>query len=474
MDIDVSKNSTNGKLSAEKDKIMKIENALLAAFKSLDKNQVTYSLLRGFDELTEKAKMKEIDLLVSKSDMNEFVGTVTQLGYQELPSWGYSPHRFFVIYDSTTDTWLKLDVVNDLIYGAPIRWLKFDFAKECLQNKERKKPTYTLSPADEFVALFFHCLLDKQKFRKERLDRLLFLKELAENNMQMKKRIASIFSRYLPPPLSWLTVVRLLENNNRKSFKKHLQGISRKLFWINPIGNLHRKTSTIVMRRLRPFLFMLKRHGLWVALLAPDGGGKSTLSFSLLEQPFLRSKLIYMGSNLDSSTVGLPTTRWLKYKIKAMEAKKTSKLIVKPFKMIAYINRVLEQWYRVAVGIYHKLLGRTVVFDRFVYDSYLSAPPKTKGQKLRRWLIRNTCPEADVAYFLDAPGEVLFKRKGEHSPEVLERQRQKFLSLQDIIRNMVIIDGTQTAQGVRSEILTDIWKMYRDRGNGKKNEGNGK
>ena len=473
MDIDVSKNNTNGKLSAEKDKIIEIENSLLTVFKALDRKQVSYSLLRGFDELTDKVKMKEVDLLVSKAEMNEFVAVVTQLGYQELPPWGYAPHRFFVTYDATADTWLKLDVVNDLVYGAPIRWLKFDYADECLKHREREEPTYTLSPADEFVTLFLHCLLDKRQFRKERLERLLFLKELAENNLQMKKRIVGIFSRYLPAPLSWLTVIRLLGSNNKKSFNKHLTGISRKLFWLNPLGNTYRKFSTIFMRRMRPFLFMLKRQGLWVALLAPDGGGKSTLSFSLLEQPFLRSKLIYMGANLDSSTVGLPTTRWLKDKIKGMERKKTSKLIVKPLKMIAYINRVLEQWYRVAVGIYHKMLGRTVVFDRFVYDSYLSAPPKTKGQKMRRWLIRSTCPEADVAYFLDAPGQVLFDRKVEHSPAVLERQRQRFLSLQDVIRNMVIVDGTQSAQGVRSQILTDIWKMYGARENGKNNEGNG-
>lgn len=469
---------------------MVIEATLLELFHALEERGIRYSLLRGFDELALKEPVKEIDLLADPSQLREFFRVAARCGFMEVPRWGYEPHYFYVAYDREAAAWLKLDLVVELAYGKALRWLRVDLTEQCLTRRQKvvladaRAPkgetslignwqlaidncqfTHVLSPADEFTTLFFHCLLDKGTFREARRERLLALKNRADQEIALKEAILKNFQPYLPAGFSWQTIAEILQETDRQALIKHRQAFTGKLFWRNPAGNLARNLRTRLMRRLRPFLFMAKRRGLWIALLAPDGAGKTTLAYSLLKEQFLRAKLIYMGTNLDSSTVGFPTSKWLKKRIKGLERKKgrLNKLVLKPLKMVNYVNRLVEQWYRVGAGIYYKWSGRTVVFDRFIYDAYLAAPAKTAGQKLRRWLIRSACPPADVTYLLDAPGEMLFRRKGEHSPEVLEKQRQTFLSLQDKIPNMVIVDATRSADQVRSDILSHIWKTYRSR-----------
>lgn len=279
---------------------------------------------------------------------------------------------------------------------------------------------------------------------------------------------------YDPAAGAWLKLdvvgdAELIKSGNPDVLARHRKVFARELFGgsITP-DNAWRRLCAFLKQGLRFFRFRLKPRGLWVVLLAPDGAGKTTLARTLLKQQFLRPKLIYMGTNPDSDSTGFPASKWLKKRLKQLDGKKgpARKLLLKPLKMAAYLNRLREHWCRVGAGLYYKFSGRVVVFDRFVYDSHLAAPAKSRGQKIRRWLIYHTCPPPDAIYLLDAPGEVLFSRKGEHSPEILEKQRQTFLTLQSLIPNMVIVDATKSAEEVRSQILANIWKLYALRLNG--------
>lgn len=450
---------------------MTMEKTLLICFQALEEKAIRYALLRGFEELSRKTTIKEVDLLVERSQLDHFARVIGKLGFRSLPSWGYEPHHFFVAYDSLSNRWIKLDVVTELVYGAPVRWLKVDFSGLCLTRRQRKEPTYVLAPADEFVSLLLHCLLDKGRFREQRRNKLTFLHRQALDHPEIANDIEKLLQAYFPSSLNRERIFRYIEENRWDKLISYRRRLTGKLFRIQPFANLTRYFTTRLMRRLRPLMIAFTRQyqGLWVAFLAPDGGGKTTLVHSLLKEQFLRASLIYMGTNPDSSTVGFPTTFWLKKQLRRLEAN-GGKFLLKPLKAIAYLNRLLEQWYRVISGLCYKIIGRTVVFDRFIYDSSLAAPPRSTGQRIRRWLMNHTCPRADLTFLLDAPGEVLYRRKGEHSPAVLERQRQIFLQLETQIPNMQIVDATQSAEEVRSKVLEGIWRFYGSRQNGKGRE----
>jgi thymidylate kinase len=247
---------------------------------------------------------------------------------------------------------------------------------------------------------------------------------------------------------------------------KRRRAVACRLFWRNPLMSAWRHISTIMLRRMRPLLFALRQRGFSVALLAPDGAGKSTLAKELTHDVYLRARLIYMGTNIDASTVGLPTSRWLHEQLKARRngatKKKSPPRII--LKGAAFVNRLVEQWYRAGVAIGHLLRGRLVVFDRYIYDSWLNKPPATAWKRLRRKLFESLCPRPDLVILLDAPGQMLFERKGEHTPEWLEKQRRAYLALQDHVPQMRIVDATQQAEAVKREVTAMIWRQQGLRG----------
>jgi hypothetical protein len=61
---------------------------------------------------------------------------------------------------------------------------------------------------------------------------------------------------------------------------------------------------------------------------------------------------------------------------------------------------------------------------------------------------------------LDAPGKVMYERKGAYTPEQLEDWRQRYLSLQQRLPQLEIVDTTQQQATVRAEVVHRIWRRY--------------
>jgi thymidylate kinase len=438
---------------------MAIEQMLLDVFKVLYEAKVPYCLLRGYDELAEKASKKEIDILVDSQHLERFEGQVAELGFVSLPSWGYAPHCFFIGYDKINDTWLKLDVVTDTVYGKPVRHMHLNLAKQCLADRIQHNGLYVLDPAKEFITLLLHCILDKGKIQSKHRRRLNSLGRTLAKETRNYRWAIDYLRQYLPVKIKRQAIVQALEQGDWSWLMNHHSTVARKLFWQEPFRNTLHLAITGILRRIRPLLFVLKRRGIAVALLAPDGAGKSTLAQELSRTDYLRARLIYMGSNRDASNVDLPTTRWLKERVKSLNRSGwTPQRSI--FKGLHFSNRMVEQWYRYSVGWYHRMLGRFVIFDRYTYDSYLAPPAETLVRRLRQWLLKHACPPPNIVFLLDAPGDILYLRKQEHSPEHLEKQRQTFLRLKDKISNMVVVDATRSLKEVRGELISKMWKYY--------------
>jgi len=75
-------------------------------------------------------------------------------------------------------------------------------------------------------------------------------------------------------------------------------------------------------------------------------------------------------------------------------------------------------------------------------------------------LLSHSCAKPDTFVVLDAPGEVMFARKGEHDVETLEERRQRYLDLQDRYPNVAVVDATQSADDVLRDVSALIWSLY--------------
>lgn len=440
-----------------------MDSFLRQAFAALDEAKITYSLLRGFDELETRAGSNEVDLLVAPAHLSLLARSLAERGFVALPAWGHAPHYFYVAYDRANGVWFKFDVVTDLRYGQPFRTLRVDLSASCLRQRQKRDGTYVLSPADEFFTLFLHCLLDKGNFREARRDRLIELRQQMRRDESMAKKVVEYFTRYLSPACTWDELAKLIDADDWQAILKRRRAVKRRLFNRAPLATLWRQASTIVLRRLRPLFFMLRQRGVSVALLAPDGAGKSTLAQALTRDVFLRAKLVYMGTNIAASTVGFPTTKWLHERLKARNgtAKRRKSFGFLALKGLSFINRLAEQWYRAGAALALLWRGRLVVFDRYLYDAWLNKPPATAWKRWRRKMFEAICPRPDLVILLDAPGQLLWERKHEHTPEWLEQQRRGYLALQERVPQMRIVDATQQAESVQREVTAMIWNLHR-------------
>ncbi len=125
------------------------------------------------------------------------------------------------------------------------------------------------------------------------------------------------------------------------------------------------------------------------------------------------------------------------------------------------VGRLLTIWGRYLNARYDQARGRLVIFDRYTYDALLTpSEGLTRFSRLSRWVRAHACPPPDLAVLLDVPGDVMYQRKGEHSPAHLEAERQRFLALRERIPRMVVVDATRAAETVRADVIEQIQRRY--------------
>lgn len=220
-------------------------------------------------------------------------------------------------------------------------------------------------------------------------------------------------------------------------------------------------------------------HAFTVALIGPDGVGKTTLSLALERDPELRVRAVYMGDNPDSANVTLPTTRWWKRRTRqaAAAGHAANGAAVVPAaaphaspvrqarhtirKTVGFCNRICEETYRAAVARWLVARGSIVVFDRhFLFDYHhtdvASRTPPSFKRRLHGVLMRRIHRQPDLVICLDAPGDVVFARKGEFTPEYLEQRRREYREFGTSVRHFAIVDAQRDAATVLAEVRRAI------------------
>jgi len=231
-----------------------------------------------------------------------------------------------------------------------------------------------------------------------------------------------------------------------------------------------------------------------VALIGPDGIGKTTIARHLEKSLPLAVKYLYMGDNLESSNYVLPTTRWWSARKKAKQAGEASAAPAKAPRDPArqsgvrflraarrrvqdahgLLHTVAEEGYRQFVADRFSKRGYIVVFDRhFLLDYYhhLLDPNVERrrfGHRLHGFLLKLVNREPDLVICLDAPGDVPFKRKGERTPELLEDRRTQYLSLGKIVKNFAVVDADRSLALVIEDVARHITRFREERQRGQR------
>jgi thymidylate kinase len=222
-----------------------------------------------------------------------------------------------------------------------------------------------------------------------------------------------------------------------------------------------------------------------VALVGPDGAGKSTIGRQVAAaspEPFV---YIYMGVNLEASNLVLPTTRLL-LEVKRRRGGRPDMagpgdpLTRRPPPVgalprvkggvkatLRLLNLLAEEWFRQLVVWMHRVRGRNVLFDRHFYADYyfhdVTAPGESVTRRLHGRILQRWYPKPDLVICLDAPAEVVWQRKPESDIALLERRRQEYLALGEVFDRFVVVDAAQPLEETRRQVATVIASELRRR-----------
>ena len=216
-----------------------------------------------------------------------------------------------------------------------------------------------------------------------------------------------------------------------------------------------------------------------VALIGPDGAGKTTVARKLEHALGVPAKYIYMGVNWDASDQLLPTTRLIQASRRARGSASPSggpppplpavtprrplarRAVRSVWTALALGNRLAEEWYRQLRAWSYVRRGVVVVFDRHFFSDYHAHDIAGNGarsfeRRVHGFLLSRVYPKPSLVVYLDAPPELLLARKGEGTLESLERRRRDYLELAAETEHFVTVDASRSLDEVVSDVARAI------------------
>lgn len=402
------------------------EDVLVHALAHLEAEGLAVAVLRP--PARDGRGVLEADLLVDPAQRPRVEAVLGAEGFRRRPAWGRAPHRFFLrplVGDGDVD-WLKLDVVTDLCFGPRHEW-PTGLGAACLQDRGRTLPP-RLDPADELVAHLLHALLDRGTLRPG--DRTA-LAALAEE-VRGPGRLGRALTPAGDGPASFPGLVAAARAGRWDDVAAATPCLRRQVAGRHPVAGARRRATHRLLRRGGRLLRPLAGPGRVVAVVGPDGTGKSTLVAGLVTAVGVPATGLYGGtyrSGTASSAPGLATARVL--------------------------GRLLAT--RAALA-WHRRMGRLVVLDRHPEQARPLATDTVGWRtRLRRTALAATLPPPDLLLVLDAPAAVLHARRPEHDVDRLDRDRARTLALR-MAAPTHVLDATAPPEAVRVRAVDLIWR----------------
>ncbi|MFP4845203.1 hypothetical protein [Winogradskyella sp. PE311] len=412
---------------------------LVALFDGLNKNEITYCVLRNFDTLPYHLNGSDIDVFVSKEDFEKFHEILIQIA---------TKFEGKIISKLTTPS--VKDVAICGFYNNEWWGIRFD--------------TFTYIGTNECAIVSNKYIIDRIEFHNKikvvnRNDALIigFVKEIigakkyshryskgalkAYNAEQ--ENYTRAFRETLPKVLVTDCLIPLLKDES--VFSKHIchklyKGYRKKAFINNPKKHIVNTIGSFGYKLKR----LIKTPGFSVAIMGTDGSGKTTVInelIPLLEKP-LHNKIVC--SHMRPNTIPNIAQLFGKPKVDGLNENphqgSASGFLGSFLRLLYYtFDYIFGYWTKVNIT----LAKKTTIwfFDRYYYDYLIDQ--KRARINLPKWLINFIevfIPAPDLIICLGAEPNLIYARKPELPLNEIKKQINKLKTFSKTKENAVWVD----------------------------------
>jgi thymidylate kinase len=403
-----------------------VHPVLARAFAALDEAGVDSCLLRGANLADPTG---DVDLLVAPGNLDAIDREFDALGARHHRSWGRGSHRFFVIYDAPSDRWLKFDFVSELAFDAR-QAVVGPPADGVLARRQRADGVWKPSSADAFWLLLLHCMLDKSAFSPRYRDEL---GELAASALDGAPELRAWVDGLSPRRWGERQIVDAIRDGRWDQLLAVGRAIRRASARRGPASFITRTVGAIGLRRVSRLVGQLAVRPVVIALIGPDGSGKSSVARGLAQWWPGGGRVVHLG--LYARGVGGG-----------------------PFGRAWHLARA-----RIATR-YHLQRGRLVVLDRHPVEDRQERTGMRARARAR--VMRLLAPSPTQVVVLDATADELVRRRPDHDRAWLDRKRVDFQSLSAAHPEWAVVDASRDLDAVTANVATIVWDAVQTGGNG--------
>ena len=205
--------------------------------------------------------------------------------------------------------------------------------------------------------------------------------------------------------------------------------------------------------------------GVWIAVIGPDGCGKSTINAALMQSMtsiFAPNKSHHL--HWRPGVLPAPGAIFSARKRGLVSGPVTDPHAPPPRSTIVSIARFLYFCVDFVLGAnfrFRPLLGRNglIVVDRYFYDFFVDQ--RRYRLKLPQWIVsaaERLIPRPNLIFYLDVPSEVILGRKAELPVAELDRQRASFVALVGKLGSRArLVDANRSVEEIANDLRMQVF-----------------
>jgi len=430
-----------------------ISRFVTAVFRAWQQAQINFLVLRNYEELPHYTS-NDIDVLVAPTQLRRAERTLlvaaSESGFRLHNRAEFATLALF-LSSRTSNVQTHIDLFTAL------KWRSFDFldCSEFLARRVERGLFAVPHPAHEaatnLLAYMIYAGQVKPKYKPSITTG--FRANLDMANSLLTKTYGSQLARFL---------VDAGAREKWNDLEASTPALSRALIARQLTRQPFRLASSFLTDARRVAKRLIRPPGLTVVLCGADGSGKSTAQAGLtkgLAGTFSEAK----GKEFHWKPAIFSAKR------QAARGPATDPHHETPRNVVASLFYFAVHWLEFLLGSIIRFRPITfraglALIDRYYYDFFVDQ--RRYRLQVPSWLVRLgywPIPKPDLVMVLDAPPEVLQRRKQEVSFQETERQCKKYRELVGSLKNGRVIDATQAPDKVAADMVKQVLDFLEDR-----------